>query len=179
MSTGSLARRYARALFSIGLEQGKYEPLGNEVADIAKAMQDSPELMAVLTSPIFKRSQRGNVLDKLMSRLGCSRVTRNFFHLLLDRERIAVVPDISRALSAMIDEKMGRVKAVVTSAQPLNHMQVQQLKRSLERASGKQVELEQVHDPSLLGGVVAELGDVRYDGSLRTHLERMRDGLVH
>ena len=178
MIAGSLARRYARAIFEIGVETGKYEPLGNEVADIANAMTSSAELTDVLINPIFQRSQRRKVLDKILMRLGVSKTTRNFCHLLLDRERIHALPDIARELTVMIDAKAGRVKATVSSAQPLSALQEQQIKQSLERISGKTVQVTKREDRDLLGGVVAQLGDVEYDGSLRTQLNRMRDSLV-
>jgi F-type H+-transporting ATPase subunit delta len=178
MITGSIARRYARALLSIGVDQGNYEALGREVGDLARAMATSAELTDALTNPLFKRSQRRQLLDRMLTRIGASTATRNFFFLLLDRERMNVVPDIARELAAMIDERAGRVNAVVTSAQPLTPLQAQQLKATLEHASGRTVMMERQHDPSLLGGVVAKVGDLVYDGSLRTQLEQMRYSLV-
>jgi F-type H+-transporting ATPase subunit delta len=178
MITGSLARRYARAVLAIGVDTGKFEPLGNEIADIARAMSKSPELADTLTNPVFKRAQRRKVLDQVLQRLGASTTTRNFCHLLLDRERIGALPDIARELSAMIDDKAGRIQATVTSAAELSPAQTQQLRQALERASGKQVEMQTSMDPALLGGVVAQLGDTRYDGSLRTQLVRLREQLL-
>jgi len=178
MIAGSLARRYARAVMAIGIDSGKYEPLGNEINDLVKAMQSSAELADLLVNPLFKRSQRRAVLDKIMVRLGASTTTKNFCYLLLDKERIGGLPDIARALSTMIDDKIGRVKATVTSAQPLSALQLQQLKQALEKSSGKTVEMDKRENPDLLGGVIAQLGDTRYDGSLRTQLDRMRDDLV-
>ena len=178
MIVGSLARRYARAIFEIGVETGKYEPLGNEVADVAGAMTGSRELDNVMVNPVFPRSQRRKVLDKVLMRLGVSKTTRNFCHLLLDRERIGALPDISRELSALIDEKAGRVKATVTSAQPLSPAHEAQIRSALQQISGKTVQMSKQEDRDLLGGIIAQLGDVEYDGSIRTQLHRMRDSLV-
>ena len=178
MIPGSLARRYARAIMSIGIDNNNYEPLGNEINDIAAAMSSSEELTDLLVNPLFKRSQRRAVLDKIMVRLGASTTTKNFCYLLLDGERIGGLPDIARSLVSMIDEKIGRVNATVTSAKPLSALQLQQLKQALEKSSGKQVTMEKREDPELLGGVIAQLGDTRYDGSLRTQLDRLRDSMV-
>jgi F-type H+-transporting ATPase subunit delta len=105
-------------------------------------------------------------------------VVRNFTLLLLERERLAALPDIARELSAMIDEKTGRVTALVTSATPLTQVQITKIKSTLESISGKQVQVEQKEDPALLGGVVAKIGDLVYDGSLRTQLAQMRHSLA-
>ncbi len=178
MVTGSLARRYARALMSIGVDNNNYEQLGRELGSLAAAMRSSEELSNVLTSSSFTRDERRNLLEAILARLGASTVTRNFCLLLLDGERIGAVPDISRELDAMIDERVGRTTAEVVSASPMSPAQVEQLQAVLERLSGKKVQLERREDPELLGGVVAKVGDLVYDGSLRTQLELMREGLV-
>ncbi len=177
MLSGSLARRYARAIMSIGLEQKNFEALGREIGTLGHAVADSAELREILTNPGFSREDRQKVLEALLRRVVASKTTRNFAMLLLDRDRLGVLPDIARELLVMIDEKAGRVKAVVTSAQVLNPMQLAQLKTALEKLSGKTVIIEKKQDPSLLGGVVAQVGDVVYDGSLRTQLDQMRDTL--
>jgi F-type H+-transporting ATPase subunit delta len=178
MASGSLARRYARALLEIGVAEKRYEQLGREVAVLAEAVRSSRELAETLTNPAFPRDDREKVLKAVMHRLGTSPTVVNFTRLLLDRERVAALPDISRELAVMIDELAGRVKALVTSAQALSVTQEQQLMRTLEGMSGKKVELEKVQDPDILGGVIAKVGDMVYDGSLRTQLERLRHDLV-
>lgn len=178
MTSGSLARRYARAIFTIGVDAGKYEPLGNEIADVAQAMTHCAELSDVMENPVFPRSQRRKVLGRVLLRLGVSKTTRHFCNLLLDRERVSALPAIARELRTMIDDKAGRVRATVTSARPLTAHQEKQLVQSLASISGKTVQVTKREDQDLLGGVIAQLGDVEYDGSLRTQLHRMRDSLV-
>lgn len=177
MISGSLARRYARALMSIGTDDGSYEKLGREVRDLAGAMDQSSELTGVLANPAFPRAEREKVLLAVLRRIGAGPVVQNFTRLLLDRERLGRVPDISRELDAMIDDKVGRVSAEVTTAGPLSPAQLGQLKAALEKLSGKTVQLEKREDPSILGGVVARVGDIVYDGSLRTQLEQLREQL--
>jgi F-type H+-transporting ATPase subunit delta len=178
MIAGSLARRYARALLEVGAEKGTYEKLGKEVDDLAASYSSSRDLAEALTNPVFPREQRRNVLTAILQRMMVATETRNFALLLFDRERIPYLPSIARELRIMVDEKAGRVRATVTSAKPLTPDQVTQITTALEKQSGKKVVLEKKEDPSLLGGVVAQLGDVMYDGSVRTQLEQMRDQLT-
>lgn len=175
MVSGSLARRYARAVLELGVEQNNAEKLGAEIGALAEAMKISPELAEILSNPAFPRGDRRQVLDALLQRLGASPVTRNFIMLLLDRDRMFALQDISRELTAMIDRRANRVNATVTSAVPLGPAQLAQLKASLEKLSGKQVVLQHEQNPNLLGGLVARVGDIEYDGSLRSQLERLRD----
>ena len=174
MSAGSLARRYARALHQIGTEQGSYEQLGRELRDLADAFAASAELISTLTNPAFARDDRERVLRAVLTRVGASATVVNFTRLLLDRERVSAIPDISRELDRMIDEHAGRVKAIITAAKPLSLPQEQALVRALEARSGKKVQVEKRQDPELLAGVVAQVGDMVYDGSLRTQLQQLK-----
>ncbi len=178
MISGSIARRYARALLAIGIDRDNLETLGAQVGLLAMAMRESAELSGVMTNPVFPRSDRRKVLVAVSERLGVNEIVKNFVMLLLDRERVGALPDIARELTAMIDARMGRVSAEVVSAHELTEAQVAQLKIALESLSGMQVQIERRKDPKLLGGVVAKVGDIVYDGSLRTQLDQMRNSLV-
>ena len=177
MVTGSLARRYAKALFDLGQQHGDLTKLGADVRSLAKAMNESTELGTVLSNPAIRRADRKKVVDALLTTIGASPTSRNFIYLLLDGERLSSVPAISRALDTMIEEKAGRVQAEIISAKPLDAGQLSQLTTALEKLSGKKVTVSKREDPELLGGVVARVGDVVYDGSLRTQLRMIRDEL--
>jgi F-type H+-transporting ATPase subunit delta len=178
MVTGSLARRYAKALLDIGIQQQTYDALGKELDRTAATLTSSPELRHALENPVFPMEKRRLVLEELARRLGLSKVVRNFVMLLLDKGRIGALPDIARAHRTLVDEHAGRVRATVTSARPLDPALEQRLKTALERQSGKVVILEKKEDPSILGGVVTQLGDVLYDGSVRTQLQQLREELL-
>ncbi|HMG22243.1 MAG TPA: ATP synthase F1 subunit delta [Kofleriaceae bacterium] len=178
MVTGSLARRYARAIVSIGTANGNLDKLGADLRSLAKAMHDSAELVTALTNPAIRRADRRRVIDGLLKRVGTEPYTRNLVYLLLDGERMASLAAISREVDAMIEAKAGRMLAEVTSARPLDAAQLTQITAALEKLSGKQVAVTKREDASLLGGVVAKLGDTVYDGSLRTQLRTLRDELT-
>jgi F-type H+-transporting ATPase subunit delta len=178
MVTGSLARRYAKALLEIGIKQQTYDALGKELDRVAETVKSSPELRHVLENPIFALEKRGIILEDVARRLALSKTVRNFVMLLLDKGRIAHLPDIARVHRTLIDEQAGRVRALVTSARPLDKTLEQRLRTALELQSGKTVILEKREDPSIIGGVQAQLGDVLYDGSVKTQLEQLREGLL-
>jgi F-type H+-transporting ATPase subunit delta len=177
MITGSLARRYAKALFEIGTSSNNLAKIGADIKAMAAAMKESAELTSVLSSPAIRRSERRKVVDALIQRIGVYSASKNFFELLLDHERFVALPDIARELDAMIEAKAGRVHAEVISAKPLDPAQLTQITAALEKLSGKKVTVAKREDPELLGGVVAKVGDVVYDYSLRNQLAQLRDQL--
>ena len=177
MVTGSLARRYARAVLQIGESQNILDKLGADLRSLAKAMDTSAELVNALTNPGFRRADRKKIIDALLQRIGAHPMTNNVVALLLDRERLASLVAISREVDAMIEARAGRVTAEVTSAVALTADQLSKLVATLEKLSGKKVQVQKHEDPALLGGVVAKVGDTVYDGSLRTQLRTLRDEL--
>lgn len=178
MVAGSLARRYAKALIGLAADGKNIDQVGADLRALRAAYKAAPELGDVLGNASFKRAQRKAVLDAVLTRIGAQPLVKTFTYLLLDKERLAVVPEISRELDVMIEARAGRVAAEVTSAVALTPAQLAQLTATLEKLSGKQVVVEKKQDPALLGGVVAKVGDVVYDGSLRTQLRALRDQLA-
>ena len=177
MQAGSLARRYAKALFGLATDKKVVDKVGTDLRTLRAAFAASPELATVFGSTSHPRAKRRAILDAILQRIAAHDLVKTFTYLLLDKERLTTLPDISREIDAMIEEKAGRVQAEVISAAALTPAQLTAITAALEKLSGKKVVLEKKQDPELLGGVVAKVGDVVYDGSLRTQLRALRDQL--
>jgi F-type H+-transporting ATPase subunit delta len=179
MAAGSVSRRYARALFSMGVDRGTFEQLGKELDAFSDLWTSSAELRQALENPVFKASEKRNVLQTLLPRVAPSPDVQKFIVLLLDRRRLHGVAAIARAYREMVDDHTGRVRAHVTSAQPLAAPELERVRQSLAKRTGKQVILESSVDPTLIGGLVARVGDLVLDGSVRTQLGTLRDKLLN
>lgn len=172
-----VARRYARALLSLGLEEGRHEQLGDELSAVLRALSDNKELSFILQNPGYSQEHRKAAVDALANVLRLSPMLVNFLRLLVDRQRTLDLPAIGRAYSALLDKQMGRVRATVTAAEPLSPDDVKKLRDALSSMTGHAVVLEAKADPGILGGVVTQVGATQYDGSLKTQLEKLRSEL--
>lgn len=177
MIDASVARRYARALFSLGLEEGRHEEYGEELESILAALEQSREAGAFLRNPGYTQQQRHNAVDALASALKLSPVVVNFLRLLVDRQRVGDLALISRGYRAMVDEKVGRMRATVTSAAPMSDREQSRVREAIAEMTGRTIILDAKTDPSIIGGVVTQVGPRLFDGSLKTQLERMREEL--
>lgn len=178
MSESAVADRYARAIFEIGVEQNQLDPLSQQIGAIAEAYGASAELRSVLDNPLVPEEQREAVLKELVSRLGLSELVSNAVRLLARRRKLRALPDVARRLGTLRDERAGVVRAKVTSAQPLSESFVQQLTQKLEKATGKRIVLERRQDPTLIAGIVTQIGDNTIDGSLKGRLHDLERQLL-
>ena len=174
MIPSSVARRYARALLSLGVEEGRFEQYGDELDAVVQAMKESRELSVVLSNPGYTQEQRQGAVNAAATALKLSPLTVNFLRLLVDRQRAGDLPQIARVYRTLVDQQAGRIRATVTSAGALGDPELERLREALGRMTGRSIVLESKTDASLIGGVVAQVGATMLDGSLRTQLERMR-----
>ena len=178
MIAGSIARRYAKALLSLGVDQKNYEQLGKELGRLTALVEGSAELSGALGSPVFPLSERRAILRDILRRLLVSKTLEHFVLLVLDHNRIGALVAIAREYGTLADAEAGRVRALVTSARPLRDAEALRIKAALEKRTGKQVIMVRREDPALIGGVTVQIGDVVYDGSVRNQLATIKEQLL-
>ena len=174
MIVGSIARRYAKALFSLADEQGQVEQWSGGLESLGKALAASAELRETLASPLFEKEQRRSVVASLAKEIGLAEAPTNFLLLLADRDRLAYLPAVIQQFRDLADARLGRVRAKVTSAVPLSPDEAKAIAQKLTQAEKAEVIVETSVDPALLGGVVAQVGSLVYDGSVRSQLDELR-----
>jgi F-type H+-transporting ATPase subunit delta len=177
MKTGSIARRYAKALFSLALEKGRVEPWSNSLQGLKTAVEGSPDLRDVLANPIYSREQRHAIVEKLAAALSLDEEPASLLFLLGDRNRLAYLSGVVDTFRDYADQHLGRLRARVTSAVKLDETAAQAIADELSKKTNAKVLLDRVVDPAILGGVVAQVGSLVYDGSVRTQLEDLRKQL--
>jgi F-type H+-transporting ATPase subunit delta len=177
MSTGAIAKRYARAILELASEQKQVERVTKELADVAAMWNGSVELRELFSNPGFGVEARKAVLTDLAARAGVLPLVKNSVLYLADRNRLNALPQIAEAFHALAERQAGTVRAEVTSAAPLADAYYSQLQRALEQATGKKVAIEKKTDPALIAGVVTRVGDQVFDGSIRTRLADLKESL--
>lgn len=176
---GSIARRYAKALFEIGVTEGTCERFEEELGALARAYTGSSDLRLALESPVVKSSEKQAILKAILPRVAPSPSVQRFAQLLLGRGRIGFLAAISRAFGQLVDNRSGQVRATVTTATTLAAADLDRVRRALEARTGRKVLIETAVDPNLIGGIVARVGDLVLDGSVRTQLDEMRRRLLN
>jgi len=172
-----VARRYAKGLLAVALDENKVKEYGEEMNGVVKLIEDNPPLGNAMVNPLYDRASRRNVLDAVLAKIKPSPVMGSFLRLCLEKERLRYLKAIGAAYQKLVDEHLNIGRAVVYSASPLEAAAQEKLKAALARATGKQIVLSVEQDPALIGGLRAKIGDLVLDGSIRTQLEALKNSL--
>ncbi len=177
MANDAAGRRYAKALFELAQEEGRVDPLRQELRALGALLEDNAELASVLLEPLHPAAQRRSVLESIAVKIEASPVLRHFYAFLIDQRRLVDLATIESEFGRLADVAAGLTVATIRTANPLSEDQQSRLERALSTQSGRKVTLKIEVDPGLLGGLVAQVGDTVFDGSLSTQLNQLRAGL--
>lgn len=178
MISTRIAQRYSRALFELAEEAGKISEVGSDLQELSTVIRTDETLRTALLSPLLTRSARSQVMTALVETAAPQPLVARFLAVLLDARKLPCLPDIVAEYQRLSDERSGRVHGEAVTAMPLADKDVAALAKALSSALDKEVHLDARQDPAVLGGVVAQVGNLVFDGSLRTQLQRMKDNLI-
>jgi F-type H+-transporting ATPase subunit delta len=173
------AKPYARALFEIAKERGLTAEIGAELDRVAAAVREAAPLREVLARPWIAAPAKRAMTAELATRIGLSTVVRDFIALVAAQGRIGELEAIAVTYRDLVDTDLGRVRARVRTAVPLSDPERATLAARLARELGvREAMLDENVDPTMLGGFVAEVGSVVFDGSLNGQLARLKERLA-
>ena len=169
-------RMYARALFEAAREAGRVDQVSADLGALAAAMDEVPELRAFLRNPQIEPAGKASVLEQLSAE--ADELVRNFVRLAAEKGRAGELVEFSQELDALVARAQNRLAVELTTAYELSEKEAGSIVATIAKASGRQVEATRAVDPSLIGGIVLQIGSHRADGSVRGRLERLRQELA-
>ena len=179
MTSRTAAARYARALFDVAsAEKADLSNIEAELVAIDKLFGDHPTLGKILLNPAVPAPRKRAAMVELTKAGGVSSITSKLLVLLAERDRLVILADLVVAFRDRVADYQKVVRAEVSTASPLAEEQVDAIKRSLSKASGRSVILTTKVDPDIIGGLVARIGGTVYDGSIVTQLQKLKQRLV-
>ena len=167
---------YARALFEAADEGDRVDAVASDLAAIAGAMDEVPELRAFLRNPQIDPAGKAEVLEQLTRE--ADELVGNFVRLVAEKGRAGELHEISAELDALVAQAQNRLTVELTTAHELSDAEAKSIVQQIENASGRTVEATRSVDPSLIGGIVLRIGSHLADGSVRGRLERLKHELA-
>jgi len=178
MSVQAVARRYASALADVVLGGNEAREVQGELKIWDEMLQSNSNLREVFANPTVALDKKRAVLNRLIEMARPRPTTANFLKVLLQNQRLTELGEINRKFAQVLDERAGVVAATVTTARPIASAGHEQLRAALAALTGKQVLIDFVTDPELIGGVVTRIGSTVYDGSVRNQLQQVKEKMI-
>ena len=173
-----IAKTYAKAFLGAAQKAGNMDQAIDELAAFIHDVLDKlPKLDAALASPRVPQEAKVGMIDKALAGRA-SRELTNFLKVVAAHDRFAALRAIEKAARKLRNEMQGRVEVVVKTADPVSPEQIGQIHDRLRAALGREIDLRQVVDERLIGGMLVRVGDTVYDGSVANQLSRLRSEMV-
>jgi len=175
--TLAIARVYSDALLELAEEQGVAEALEEELQQLVAQIESTPAFRAFLESPLVDTDKRRDALEK-MFRGRLSDLLVDGLQVMNRKERIGLLPAVAHVYHQTLNERRGRVEVRVITAVPLDEAQRRHIEEAVAASLGKKPVLQESVDPSLIGGIVFQIGDRKIDGSVASHLNTLSEALL-
>ena len=177
MNNTVLAKRYAKAIFQVGKEENALDDFSNSLSEMASLYAEVPEVVDGLTNPLYPQEVREKVMVELVGAIKSSAMISNFLNLLVQKRRANVLPEIAMVFQALVDEERNMCQGTVISASEISGDLNDKIKATLEKITGKQVVVTNKVDPTIIGGIIAKVGDLVLDGSIKTQLKGLEESI--
>ena len=179
MTNRTAATRYARALLDVTLQE-KVDPtqVERELASFVDLFSQNDTLKKVLLNPAVPAPRKRSAIAEIAKQAGAVSVVRKLLILLAERDRLVILPDLLLSYRDRLMDHQKVVRAELTTAVDLAPERTQAIQRRLAEVTGRTVNITTTTDPALVGGIVARIGSVVYDGSVTTQLKKLRTKLA-
>ncbi|MBU5676596.1 F0F1 ATP synthase subunit delta [Alkaliphilus sp. MSJ-5] len=171
-----VSKRYASALFEIAFEEQVYEKVKDELSFILDCFKSEPQLYRILKSPLISADEKKDIVSNIFK----DRVSQevfNFLRIIVDKGREGYIESMVREYIALADAVKNKVDAVAITAIPMDKQDLLKLQVNLSMSSGKNIQLQNQVDPTIIGGVLVKIGDKVIDGTVKSRLANMQEQL--
>lgn len=180
MTGNIIARRYAKALFTVAQAQsdkGAVARYGEDLARLAGVLETAPELTKIFRNPIFGVEEKRGVITKVLDKIAPCAMVRNFCQLLADKNRLSFLPEINASYATLLDSAQGVLRGKLVTAVKLSDALQKNVVDKLQGESGRKVVLDYEVDQDIIGGLMLKIGDKVLDASIRAQLQILKENI--
>ncbi len=171
-----IASRYAEALFQVGEESNSTTKLYEELNAVLDILKSDKNFYNVLKSPLISKGEKKEIIESVFNNR-IQNDLKNFFKILIDKERISYLELIQKSFKELLNEKNNIIEGKAITAIPMRKEEIKKLEENLSSKYNANIILENIVDKTILGGVLVRLGNKEIDGTIKTRLENLKQEL--
>ncbi len=177
MTKSIVADRYAKAMFELAEQKGEVESIQQQLVEIKKAFYGTEGLKDLLESPAFSKNKKKEIVQNVIENATVD--VKNALNLLLDNNRMDELGNFVDSFNALAFEQAGVAVATVFSTRELTEEEAEKISQSFSQMIGKKsLKIDNVIDPTLIGGIRLQIGNHIYDSSVRAKLARLEQQML-
>lgn len=171
-----ITSRYAEALYSLKKDENSLESSQKEIKELIKVLKENPDFLVVLNSSYKEFEEKEQIIDKVF--IGVDEEIKTIIKIVVKNHRGQYLTEIFENYNSLVNEYRGVIEGLVYSTEPLSESQLAKLNSAIGKIETRPVELKNIIDPSLIGGVKVVINDHIYDGSIKRHINDMKIALL-
>lgn len=177
MKVSTIAHRYAKAVYELAVESGQQDKVFNDLRELETVFSKEKDIHNFLTNPLFDGNSRTAALEKALAGTPVSQPARDLLMLLARKDRFSVFTEIVAAYEQQADEANKVCRGTVRSAAVLGQSERKRIEETVEKVLNKKVIMTYKVDPTVIGGLIAQVGSYTFDDTIEFHLRRMNEEL--
>ena len=171
-----ITSRYAEALYSLKKDENSLESSQKEVKELIKVLKENPDFLVILSSSYKEFEEKEKIIDKVF--VGVDEEIKTLIKIVVKNHRGQYLTEIFENYNSLVNEYRGVLEGLVYSTEPLSESQLAKLNSAIGKTETRPVELKNIIDSSLIGGVKVVINDNIYDGSIKRHIDDMKIALL-
>ena len=176
--SSEISQRYALALYDLSKENNQTEEFVNNIKEFMKAFNSNESLRLFVKNPTYSVEDQKSVFNKILAQIKANKMVKNFFSLLIIKKRIFFVDQVAEKFLNLISIKKGELTLNIVSAKKLEDNEILDLEKEISSNLKSKIKLNCKTDPSLIGGLVLQIGSLMIDTSLKNKLNKYKKSMM-
>ena len=172
------ASRYSLALYELAEENKSVQEIEDQSAAFVKLIDESKDFKSIIRNPIHKKEDQIDVINKISEHYNFNILLKNFLCFLVTKRRLFFIRKILKNFVKMCSKKRGEVSAKLIAAKELSNSEVNKIKDELSKNFTSKVKLDYKYDPTLIGGLIIQVGSVMIDTSIKSKLKQLENKMI-
>ena len=176
--SNSTSKSYALALYQLAKESSELEKVENEMNSLKKLLIDSSDFREMISNPTIQKEEKKNIISAITQNNNFSKTGKKFLSFLTIKNRLFFLNQIIESFLNFLSNAKGELKAKLLSAKKLSKVDIEKIEKELSSDFNSPIKIDYKHEPSLIGGLIIQVGSVMVDNSIKNKLRQLEKSMI-